>query len=165
LKEGYLLLANSYGFLVHPYLTLKKISRDRSQAAIFGSLWLGAWVGVVIVFLLLNLVDKFFPALVIFAKWGFLLVKLTAAFLLIFSLYLGYGFLFFGGKISPSSIWRTNAQRYRLVGSNCGGCGIRHFPPRPVCPECSEGKTPKGSETNKEGSSAIYCGRGKERGG
>jgi len=98
LKEGYLLLANSYGFLVHPYLTLKKISRDRSQAAIFGSLWFGAWVGIVIVFLLLNLVDKFFPALTIFAKWGFLLVKFTAIFLLFFSLYLGYWVFVFWRK-------------------------------------------------------------------
>jgi hypothetical protein len=90
LKEGYLLLANSYGFLVHPYLTLKKISRDRSQAAIFGSLWLGAWLGVGIVFCLLWSVEKLLPSLAIFVKWGFLLAKVGAAFLLIFSLYLGY---------------------------------------------------------------------------
>jgi len=91
-------LANSYGFLVHPYLTLKKLSHDRSQAAIFGSLWLGAWFGVVIVFLLLNLFAKFFPAWTIFAKWGFLLAKVGAAFLLIFSLYLGYWVFVFWRK-------------------------------------------------------------------
>jgi len=77
---------------------LKKISRDRSQAAIFGSLWFGAWFGVGIVFLLLNLVDKFFPAWTIFAQWGFLLAKVGAAFLLIFSLYLGYWVFVFWRK-------------------------------------------------------------------
>jgi len=67
-------------------------------------------------------------------------------------------------KISPPFLRRTNAQRYRLVGSNCGRCGIRHFPPRPVCPECSEGKTRIGPETGEK-SLAIYWSHGKERGG
>jgi len=31
---------------------------------------------------------------------------------------------------------RTTKQRYRLEGSNCSGCGIKHFPPREVCPDC-----------------------------
>lgn len=39
-------------------------------------------------------------------------------------------------RISPSSYWRTSEQRLRLVGSNCSGCGRKHFPPRDVCPEC-----------------------------
>jgi len=98
LKEGYLLLANSYGFLVHPYLTLKKISRDRSQAAIFGSLWFGAWLGVGIILCLLWSVEKLLPSLAIFVKWGFLLAKVGAVFLLIFSLYLGYWVFVFWRK-------------------------------------------------------------------
>jgi len=98
LKEGYLLLSNSYGFLIHPYLTLKKISRDRSQTAIFGGLWFGAWLGVAMVFCLFRLVDKFFPSLAIFAEWGILLVKLGAIFLLFFSFYLGYWVFVFWRK-------------------------------------------------------------------
>ena len=39
--------------------------------------------------------------------------------------------------------WRLNAQRYRLVGEICEGCGSRIFPPRDVCPECeAPAKTP-----------------------
>jgi len=95
LKEGYLLLANSYGFLVHPYLTLKKISRDRSQIAIFGSLWLGAWIGILLVLATFWLIEKFLPPLAILAKWGVLAVGAGAVFLLIFSFYLGYWVLKF----------------------------------------------------------------------
>jgi uncharacterized OB-fold protein len=32
--------------------------------------------------------------------------------------------------------WRLNAQRYRLVGSECLECGHKMFPPRAVCPAC-----------------------------
>jgi len=98
LKEGYLLLANSYGFLVHPYLTLKKISRDRSQTAIFLSLWIGVWFGMAVVFCFFHFLDKFFPHLAIFAKWGILLVKIGAIFLLLFSFYLGYWVFVFWRK-------------------------------------------------------------------
>jgi len=93
-KEAYLFLANSYGFLVHPYLTLKKIRRDRSQTVIFGSLWLGSWLGAAIAFCFFRLIDSFFPSLVIFARWGTLLVKIGIIFLLFFSLYLGYWWFF-----------------------------------------------------------------------
>jgi uncharacterized OB-fold protein len=34
--------------------------------------------------------------------------------------------------------WRLNDQRYRLVGEKCPHCGATIFPPRDVCPECSE---------------------------
>ncbi len=33
--------------------------------------------------------------------------------------------------------WRLKAQRYRLEGSFCPACGELFFPPRPVCPRCS----------------------------
>jgi len=84
--------------LVHPYLTLKKISRDRSQIAIFGSLWLGAWLGMMMIFGLLWLVLRFFPSLAIFTKWGFLLAKIGLIFLLLFSFYLGYWVFVFWRK-------------------------------------------------------------------
>lgn len=32
--------------------------------------------------------------------------------------------------------WREQPQRYRLLGSECNGCGSIYFPPRQVCPEC-----------------------------
>jgi len=77
---------------------LKKISRDRSQLAIFMSLWLGAWLGIAMIFCLFRLVDKFFPPLAIFTKWGFLLAKAGAFFLLLFSFYLGYWVFVFWRK-------------------------------------------------------------------
>jgi len=79
-------------------LTLKKISRDRSQTVIFGSLWFGGWIGVGIVFCLLWLVEKLLPLLAIFAKWGVWLAGAGAIFLLLFTLYLGYWWLFWYRK-------------------------------------------------------------------
>ncbi len=32
--------------------------------------------------------------------------------------------------------WRTNSQRYGLVGSVCSNCNEPSFPPRDVCPDC-----------------------------
>jgi uncharacterized OB-fold protein len=32
--------------------------------------------------------------------------------------------------------WREQPARYRLEGSNCQACGIKHFPERPICPDC-----------------------------
>lgn len=32
--------------------------------------------------------------------------------------------------------WREQPQRYRLLGSECNGCGSIYFPPRAVCPKC-----------------------------
>jgi len=34
--------------------------------------------------------------------------------------------------------WRLNSQRYQLVGEECPECGNKMFPPRDVCPECSD---------------------------
>ncbi len=34
--------------------------------------------------------------------------------------------------------WRLNDQRYRLTGEKCSHCGADIFPPRDVCPKCSE---------------------------
>ncbi len=34
--------------------------------------------------------------------------------------------------------WRLQDQRYRLVGEVCNTCGVKIFPPRDICPECSK---------------------------
>lgn len=34
--------------------------------------------------------------------------------------------------------WRLKAQRYRLEGSICPRCSQLIFPPRPVCPHCTD---------------------------
>jgi uncharacterized OB-fold protein len=34
--------------------------------------------------------------------------------------------------------WRLKNQRYRLTGEVCLKCGAKLFPPRDVCPECSQ---------------------------
>ena len=34
--------------------------------------------------------------------------------------------------------WRLQNQRYSMVGEVCNQCGIKLFPPRDVCPECSK---------------------------
>ena len=35
--------------------------------------------------------------------------------------------------------WRLQKQRYSLIGEVCEHCGVKLFPPRDVCPECSHG--------------------------
>ncbi|MDP3994314.1 MAG: zinc ribbon domain-containing protein [bacterium] len=32
--------------------------------------------------------------------------------------------------------WRTQTERYRLIGSNCQNCKEVHFPQRIICPDC-----------------------------
>jgi uncharacterized OB-fold protein len=34
--------------------------------------------------------------------------------------------------------WRLKNQRYNLTGEVCSKCGAKLFPPRDVCPECSQ---------------------------
>jgi len=34
--------------------------------------------------------------------------------------------------------WRTRQQRYNLLGEVCTECGNKIFPPRDVCPHCTE---------------------------
>lgn len=36
--------------------------------------------------------------------------------------------------------WRLEPIRYKLSGSNCPECGIKHFPPRDICPDCGHKK-------------------------
>ena len=35
-----------------------------------------------------------------------------------------------------SLYWRNREQLLRMKGSNCVSCGIKHFPPKDVCPDC-----------------------------
>jgi uncharacterized OB-fold protein len=32
--------------------------------------------------------------------------------------------------------WREIPSRYNLIGTQCGNCGKRYFPPRIICPQC-----------------------------
>jgi|GEM_PF-4229702 len=41
--------------------------------------------------------------------------------------------------MNPAEYWRTTKMRYRLIGTNCSGCKVRHFPGRDVCPDCGTG--------------------------
>ena len=34
--------------------------------------------------------------------------------------------------------WRLQQQRYGLLGEQCNHCGEKLFPPRDVCPECTQ---------------------------
>ena len=34
--------------------------------------------------------------------------------------------------------WRLQHQRYGLLGEKCNHCGEKLFPPRDVCPECTQ---------------------------
>jgi len=74
--------------------------------AIFGGLLFGAWLAIVLIFCLLWLLFKFFPSLAIFMKWGFLLARAGAFFLLLFSFYLGYWVFVLWRKNENKSIKR-----------------------------------------------------------
>jgi len=61
IKESYLFLTNSYGFLVHPYRTIKKVNQDRSQKLIFLFGWLGAWFSFLLLIAGAFLITFLFP--------------------------------------------------------------------------------------------------------
>ena len=46
--------------------------------------------------------------------------------------------------------WRLQKQRYGLVGEICDNCRTKLFPPRDLCPECSE----------EAKTQYAFCGRG-----
>ncbi|MCJ7624081.1 MAG: zinc ribbon domain-containing protein, partial [Anaerolineaceae bacterium] len=35
--------------------------------------------------------------------------------------------------------WRIKHQRYAMAGEVCTHCGVKLFPPRPICPHCRAG--------------------------
>jgi len=90
LKEGWLFLKNAYGFLVHPYLTLKRLMVDRSQRAIFASLWLGVWLGVFLLAILAFFIYHFFPRFSLIAQFVTVITFLGGALISLFTLYLLY---------------------------------------------------------------------------
>lgn len=49
--------------------------------------------------------------------------------------------------------WRTRKQRYSLVGERCEYCHNAIFPPRDVCPHCSE---PAQKEFVLSGKGTVY---------
>jgi uncharacterized protein len=40
--------------------------------------------------------------------------------------------------MSVARFWRETPRRYNLGGSKCSSCGTVYFPPRAVCPECTQ---------------------------
>ena len=42
----------------------------------------------------------------------------------------------------PVADWRLRGQKYRLVGEKCDSCGEVIFPPRDICPRCSQDVAP-----------------------
>ncbi len=91
-------MANSYGFLVHPYLTLKKISRDRSQMAIFVALWFGGWMGVLLIVGLGFLIARLFPQFSLLKRIFLMVAIFGGVFLFVFTAYLIYWIRIFKTK-------------------------------------------------------------------
>jgi len=90
-KESWLLLTNSYGFLAHPYLTLTRLRRDRSQIAIFFSLWSGTWLAMVLFFgIIYFLTPRFLPEFPRLRIFGLGMLGIGTIFLTLFTLYLFY---------------------------------------------------------------------------
>lgn len=44
--------------------------------------------------------------------------------------------------MSIPTLWRTTGQRYQLAGEICPACSEYIFPPRDVCPHCTESAGP-----------------------
>jgi hypothetical protein len=95
LREGYLLLANTCGFLFHPYLTLKKIYNDRSQLAIFSILWILSWGAILFLIGLSFLISWFFPQFNLLKRLFRGTGLIGGFFLLLFSFYLIYWVVIF----------------------------------------------------------------------
>ncbi len=52
-----------------------------------------------------------------------------------------------------SGNWRLRHQRYSMRGEVCDKCGARIFPPRDVCPECSQ---PAATPYTFKGKGEVY---------
>ncbi len=63
-------------------------------------------------------------------------------------------------SIHAPMYWRGQKARYRLIGSNCSDCGIKHMPARPVCPDC--GNQQSGYRSVLKEPFVIYEDPGKE---
>lgn len=51
--------------------------------------------------------------------------------------------------------WREQSERYNLIGSECGNCGLRVFPRRSLCPECRHESKGKMDEMRFEGTGEL----------
>lgn len=97
-------MANTYGFLFHPYLTIKRISSDRSQISIFTTLWLVSWLMFLafgIGYLFINDWSPFGGRLF---WWGVVVLVVVAIVLLVLTGYLAYWIIFW---------WRRKLHNYR----------------------------------------------------
>lgn len=55
--------------------------------------------------------------------------------------------------MTVARIWRTRRQRYSLMGERCDHCHNAIFPPRDVCPHCTE---PAQTEFAMSGRGTVY---------
>lgn len=51
--------------------------------------------------------------------------------------------------------WREIQSRYNLVGTECGNCGQRFFPPRLICPDCHRKSVGKMKDVRFTGSGEV----------
>ena len=51
--------------------------------------------------------------------------------------------------------WREIQSRYNLVGTECGNCGKRFFPPRLICPDCHRKSVGKMKDVRFSGSGEV----------
>lgn len=51
--------------------------------------------------------------------------------------------------------WREIPSRYNLIGTECGSCGRRYFPPRIICPQCHRKSVGKMKDVRFEGTGEV----------
>ncbi len=51
--------------------------------------------------------------------------------------------------------WREIPSRYNLIGTECGNCGKRYFPPRIICPQCHRKSVGKMKDVKFTGSGEV----------
>ena len=51
--------------------------------------------------------------------------------------------------------WREIPSRYKLMGTECGNCGKRYFPPRIICPQCHRKSVVKMKDVKFTGSGEV----------
>jgi uncharacterized OB-fold protein len=51
--------------------------------------------------------------------------------------------------------WREIPSRYNLIGTQCGNCQKRYFPPRLICPQCHRKSVGKMMNVNFEGTGEV----------
>jgi len=51
--------------------------------------------------------------------------------------------------------WREIQSRYNLVGTECGNCGTRFFPPRLICPDCHRKSVGKMKDVRFSGAGEV----------